>query len=128
MNSKIGIALKELRKERKLSLQEVADQIGCSASYLHRLENNSRKNPSIAFASKLAEFYDVELSSLMGMDEQEMADLMVGSQFRQEIEEEINKAVAKMTQGLVAFSKDSEESKQSFIEVQKSLLYIQSII
>lgn len=128
MSTKTGKMLKQLRREKGLTLQSVADGVGCSPSYLHRLENNSRKNPSIAFASKLAEFYDVELSSLMGMDEQEMADLMVGSQFRQEIEEEINKAVAKMTQGLVAFSKESEESKQSFIEVQKSLLYIQSII
>ena len=48
-HSNTGDLLKTLRKDKNYTLQAVADAIGCSPSYLHRLENNSRKNPSISW-------------------------------------------------------------------------------
>ena len=68
MSNKTGEVLKGLRKERNLSLQDVADEIGCSASYLHRLENSTRKNPSMKMVQNLAEFYQVNLSEILAID------------------------------------------------------------
>ena len=45
----IGARMRELRKARKRTLQELSDRSGYSAGYLSRLENGSRVNPTVAF-------------------------------------------------------------------------------
>lgn len=46
--------LKSARKEKKLTLEELGKLAGISASYVHLIEKNSRKAPSIPIAEKLA--------------------------------------------------------------------------
>lgn len=125
---KTGEVLKQLRVEKGLTLQGVADRIGCSASYLHRLENNSRKNPSMKMVQTLAEFYEVELNKLLGIDQGEMVEVIAAVELKQTIAEELKKAVEGMKEGLALFDQDDQRSKQAFVDVQKSLLYIQSLI
>lgn len=60
MENKIGTKLKEARKNKGLTLQEVADKIGCSASYLHRIENGSRKGFNYQIYNKLTELLEIE--------------------------------------------------------------------
>jgi|SRR5699024_4691949 len=60
MENKIGTKLKEARKNKDLTLQEVADMIGCSPSYLHRIENGSRKGFNYQIYNKLTEILDIE--------------------------------------------------------------------
>ena len=124
MSTKTGKMLKELRKERGVTLQTVADAIGCSPSYLHRLENNDRKNPSFTTMTKLADYYKVDMSELTELSQGQMTDLMTST----EIHEEINRAVAQMKEGLDLHKRNDKHSIQKFIEVQKSLLYVQSLI
>lgn len=66
MNEYFGKMLKKLRKERNLSLEELARQSGISASYINRLENNDRRSPSFNKVILLANALRVEPWRLMG--------------------------------------------------------------
>lgn len=128
MSNKTGEMLKKLRKERGVTLQVVADAIGCSPSYLHRLENHSRKNPSIGTATKLATFYDIDVSLLNSNDQMEIDCALIKVAMKQEIADELDTAIGKVKEGLVLFNQNDEQSKKAFVEVQKSLLYMQTLL
>ena len=57
--------LKELRKERKLNQQAIADALNCSQSVYSRYENGSYE-PPIDVLIRLADFYGVTLDELVG--------------------------------------------------------------
>jgi transcriptional regulator with XRE-family HTH domain len=57
--------LKELRKQRKLNQQAVADALNCSQSVYSRYENGSYE-PSLEILLKLADFFQVSLDELVG--------------------------------------------------------------
>ena len=44
--------IRKYRKERKLTLKELAQRSGISAGYLSHLENGSRDNPSVEVMKK----------------------------------------------------------------------------
>ncbi|PFR07573.1 transcriptional regulator [Bacillus anthracis] len=48
-----GVLIKNLRLEKNMSLQDLSEKTGLSASYIYRLETHSRSNPSIAAILKL---------------------------------------------------------------------------
>ena len=56
----LGDLLKEKRLERGLSLKDVEANTTITSSYIHRLENGSRKNPSSYVAQKLSAFYGIQ--------------------------------------------------------------------
>lgn len=115
----IGSILKEIRKERKITLQQAADAVGCSPSYIHRLENKSRKNPSIKLATQLAVFYNVDLGDFTG-----------SSGSHAELIAEISQATEAMKNGLHLLERSNadniDEIKAQFVDVQKVLLYVHS--
>lgn len=122
-----GELLRRLRKDNKYTLQTVADAVGCSPSYLHRLERSNRKNPSVKMASELSRFYDIDLSLLIGVDSgvsnaSDMLDL------KESLSEELNLATEKIKEGILELERDPNASKKKFVEVQKSLLYMKSLI
>lgn len=127
MSTKTGRLLKQLRKERQLTLKEAAEAIGCSPSFLHRLENNTRKNPSFETATKLATFYDIDVNLLASDNSLEIDYAMVKMGMQKEIADEFEATIEKVKEGLTLFEQDSQKSKQAFIEVQKSLLFIKSL-
>ena len=57
--------LKELRKQRKLNQQAVADVLNCSQAVYSRYENGDREPPLEAII-RLADFYNVSLDELVG--------------------------------------------------------------
>jgi transcriptional regulator with XRE-family HTH domain len=59
----IGNYLQNLRKERKLSLREVADHIGIDISMLSKIENGERQIQAYQLSS-IAEFFNVEFRQL----------------------------------------------------------------
>lgn len=59
-----GSALKNLRRDRRLSLQEVSAGTGISASFLSLVENG-KSDITIGRLMKLAQFYDVHVSDLL---------------------------------------------------------------
>ncbi len=61
MEFNIGQKIKLLRKERKLTLQDVANETGFSPALISQIENNN-VSPPIATLSKIALFFDVKMS------------------------------------------------------------------
>ncbi|MFP7153791.1 helix-turn-helix domain-containing protein [Weissella paramesenteroides] len=57
--------LKELRKQRYCTLQNVADAIGVSNGTVANYENEKRE-PNIATLIKLADYFDVSVDYLIG--------------------------------------------------------------
>lgn len=66
----IGSKLKELRKARKLTLQDVASETGFSAALISQIENNNI-SPPIATLSRIAKFYDVKIGHFFSEEEDE---------------------------------------------------------
>ena len=75
----IGARLKELRIKKNKSLQDVADAVGASKAHIWELERGGTKNPSMDLLTKLAKFFDVSVSNLVGEEppSEEREDLIV---------------------------------------------------
>lgn len=65
MPKSLGEKLQDERERKKLSLQEVADQIGSTKSYVWELENKPTIRPSAEKISKLAKLYEVTVDYLL---------------------------------------------------------------
>ena len=57
--------LSALRKEKGLTLRELAEQVGITAAALSSYEKG-QKEPSLGYAKKLAQYYGVSLDYLCG--------------------------------------------------------------
>lgn len=62
---KLATRLRELRLERGLSQEELADIAGCDRTYVGMLERKLG-NPSLAVIAALAEALDVDIPRLLG--------------------------------------------------------------
>lgn len=62
----IGARLKALRLKKGKSLQEVADDAGVSKAHIWEIERGGSQNPSMELLKKLADFFEVSVSSLVG--------------------------------------------------------------
>jgi transcriptional regulator with XRE-family HTH domain len=62
----IGVRLKELRVKKNKSLQELGDAVGASKAHIWEIERGGSKNPSMDLLTKLAEYFDVSVSYLVG--------------------------------------------------------------
>ena len=61
---KIGALLKDLRKERNLTQEQIADKFGVSQRSVSRWENGNTM-PDISILIELADFYDVDLREIL---------------------------------------------------------------
>ena len=64
-NITLAQVLQILKEKRSVSLNQIQLQTGLSKSYLSRLTNGSRDNPSLQVLLKLADFFDTDVSSLL---------------------------------------------------------------
>ena len=67
-SGRLGSRVKELRRRRGLTLEELAGQSGVSRAMISKLERGE-KNPTLVVAARLAEGLGVTLSQLAGMEE-----------------------------------------------------------
>jgi transcriptional regulator with XRE-family HTH domain len=58
--------LHELRIAKRLSLQDVADQVGISKAHVWNLEKGSSENPSLELLKKLSDLFRVRVADLVG--------------------------------------------------------------
>ncbi|WDL98865.1 helix-turn-helix domain-containing protein [Alicyclobacillus sp. ALC3] len=70
----VGARIRYLRKQLNLSLKDLERMTGVSPSYINRLENNSRKAPSVPIIYKLAPVLGVSPQELMEMNEEEQRE------------------------------------------------------
>ncbi|WP_026689246.1 helix-turn-helix domain-containing protein [Alteribacter aurantiacus] len=61
----IGERVKQYRKERGLSLTELADRASVAKSYLSAIERNIQSNPSIQFLEKIAGVLGITVDHLL---------------------------------------------------------------
>jgi len=61
-----GLTLKNLRMRNKLSLQQVADEVGASKAHIWDLETGRAKNPSMELLTKLARCFNVTVADMVG--------------------------------------------------------------
>lgn len=61
----LGNRIQRLRKERKLTLSQLAAKTAISKSYLSHMERNIQKNPSIEVLTKLAMALEVDIQTLI---------------------------------------------------------------
>ncbi|MDL4839206.1 helix-turn-helix domain-containing protein [Aquibacillus rhizosphaerae] len=61
----IGDKIKQLRKEKKMSLSELAEQASVAKSYLSSIERNLQSNPSIQFIEKIGNVLGVSVNELL---------------------------------------------------------------
>ena len=66
-NLELATILKNKRKELGLSLKDLELISGVSSSYIHRLETNSRKSPSIQTLKKLTVALNLDMGKLPGI-------------------------------------------------------------
>lgn len=66
----IGAKIKELRRAKKLTLQDVANETGFSTALISQIENNN-VSPPIATLSKIAHFFDVKIGHFFTENEEE---------------------------------------------------------
>jgi transcriptional regulator with XRE-family HTH domain len=66
----IGAKIKELRRGKKLKLQDVANETGFSTALISQIENNN-VSPPIATLSKIAHFFDVKIGHFFNESEEE---------------------------------------------------------
>jgi transcriptional regulator with XRE-family HTH domain len=63
-NSGFGVSLRDLRRERRLSLRDVSHATGISSSFLSLVENG-KSDITLGRLMKLAAFFDVHVSDLL---------------------------------------------------------------
>lgn len=64
--STFSIRLRELRTEKKLSMKELAKQIGTTDGTISNWENNINE-PKISYLIKLSKFFGVSTDYLLGL-------------------------------------------------------------
>ncbi|WP_392454856.1 helix-turn-helix transcriptional regulator [Chryseomicrobium aureum] len=69
--------LKEIRLSRNLSVQEVADRLGISASHYYKIEAGIR-SPNFKLAGEFAKFFDSKVDELFFENELDDSSKNVG--------------------------------------------------
>ncbi|WP_409302806.1 helix-turn-helix domain-containing protein [Peribacillus sp. SCS-155] len=61
----LGTRIRELRKEKNLTLSHLARKTGISKSYLSQMERNIQTNPSVEVVLKIAKVLEVPIQDLV---------------------------------------------------------------
>jgi len=64
----LGQRIADLRLKKSQSLQHVADAVGVSKAHIWELEKGRTDNPSMALVTRLADYFGVSVSFLVGED------------------------------------------------------------
>ena len=80
----VGSRIAELRMSKRKSLQEVADAVGVSKAHIWQMEKGKAENPAMGLVTKLADYFGVTVSYLVGEQvDAAGADVQISRMFRQ---------------------------------------------
>ncbi|MCW5232551.1 helix-turn-helix domain-containing protein [Verminephrobacter eiseniae] len=74
MASAFGARLRRLREVRKLTLQQVADAVGCTKAYIWELEMKDGQRPSAERIQAIAKVLGVTMEDVMGTPMEQAPD------------------------------------------------------
>ncbi len=63
ISSNIGLVIRRLRREKKITQRHLADELGISVSYINLIENN-RRSITVPILIKIANLFNLELSEI----------------------------------------------------------------
>lgn len=94
----LGERLKELRKEKKLTQEQLADNFFVNKSSISRYEKNTQV-PELEILIKIAEFFDVSVDYLLGRSDNRTTNLysadINNSTYTIELDKELKKDLTK---------------------------------
>ncbi|MCT1904343.1 helix-turn-helix domain-containing protein [Oceanobacillus sojae] len=90
----IGEKIKQLRKEKRMSLSELAEKAGVAKSYLSSIERNLQSNPSIQFIEKISQVLDVSVNDLIN-DNNTIVETELDSEWMKIVKEAMESGVSK---------------------------------
>jgi XRE family transcriptional regulator, master regulator for biofilm formation len=67
----IGANITQLRRQKGMTLTELAEKANISKSNLSNIERNINTNPSIRVLERLAEVLETDVVTLLGMEEED---------------------------------------------------------
>ena len=88
----IGSRVKKFRKEKRMSISELAEKAGVAKSYISSLERDLQTNPSIQFIEKITRALDISIDSLI---QDEPAKGNLDSEWLEIVEEAMKSGVSK---------------------------------
>ena len=74
MGSAFGTRLRNLREAKGLTLQQVADAVGCTKAYIWELEKKPGQRPTAERIQAIAKALEVTMGDLMGEPVDEASD------------------------------------------------------
>ena len=74
MANVLGAKIKKLRKQKSLTLEQLAEIIGSGKSYIWEIENKGVKRPSAEKLAQIAKALDVTTDYLIDNDQTEVTD------------------------------------------------------
>ena len=77
MASTLGARLRRLREAKKLTLQQVADAVGCTKAYIWELEMKEGQRPSAERVHLLAKVLGVTMEDLMNETNEQVPEATV---------------------------------------------------
>jgi transcriptional regulator with XRE-family HTH domain len=105
----LGARLKELRIKKNRSLQEVADAVKASKAHIWEIERGGSKNPSMELLDKLADYFAVSVSYLVGEEpDEQQAGLVALYRDLKKLDEGDRETIRIIMQGF----KDKEKRKK----------------
>ena len=74
MASAFGVRLRRFREAKKLTLQQVADAVGCTKAYIWELEMKDGQRPTAERIQKIAQLLGVTMEDVMGTPMEQAPD------------------------------------------------------
>ena len=74
MASAFGVRLRRFREAKKLTLQQVADAVGCTKAYIWELEMKDGQRPTAERVQKIAQVLGVTMEDVMGTPMEQAPD------------------------------------------------------
>lgn len=108
--------IKEARLKKGFTLQELANEIGCSLSYLHRIENSERKTFNYKIYQQLVQLLDLPVYEINHSEEtmDELEQLLLSSEETklklQSALDAANQSISKIVEDLNTLEKSIENS------------------
>lgn len=94
MKNLIGEKIKQLRKEKRMSISELAEKAGVAKSYLSSIERNLQSNPSIQFIEKISQVLGVSVNDLIN-DNNSIVETELDSEWMKIVKEAMESGVSK---------------------------------
>ncbi|MBD1378824.1 helix-turn-helix domain-containing protein [Metabacillus arenae] len=91
----IGERIRKYRKQKRLSLSELAEKAGVAKSYLSSIERNLQSNPSVLFLEKISNVLGVTVNTLLNEEDETIYGRELDNEWSSLVREAMKSGVTK---------------------------------